>query len=59
VFVTYFAPSNKLDLVGSIAEDRYLWTYRDPEGDNVKISSESNFLNIIRQPALVVKGVRA
>ena len=59
VFVTYFAPSTKLDLVGSIAEDRYLWTYRDPKGDKIEIEAESNMLNIIRQPALVVKGVKA
>lgn len=59
VFMTYFAPSNKLDLIGTIAEPRYLWTYRDPKGDKIEIEASSDFLNIVRQPALVVKGLRA
>lgn len=58
VFATYFAPANKMDLVGTMAEQRYMWTYRDPKGEAVEIQGEFNALHIIRQPALVVKGVR-
>jgi hypothetical protein len=59
VFETYFAPSGKLDLVGSIAEPRYLWTYADPRGEGIDIEAEMNMLNVIRQPALVVSATKS
>ena len=55
VFQTYFSPGNKMDLVNTIAEQRYMWSYRDPKGQSIDLEAESNFLNIVRQPALVVK----
>jgi Phage major capsid protein E len=55
VFMTYFGPANKLDLVNTLGEQRYMWTYRDPKGEGIDIQGELNFLNIVRQPALVVR----
>lgn len=55
VFVTYFGPANKMNLVNTIAEPRYLWTYTQLKEEGIDIEAETNFINVIRQPALVVK----
>jgi hypothetical protein len=57
VFMTYFSPANKMDFVNTVAEQRYMFTYRDPKGEGIQIEAESSFLNIVRRPQLVVKGV--
>lgn len=54
-FVTYFGPANKFDAVNTAGEEAYVWTYRSPKGDKIEIESESNFLNLLRRPATVVK----
>lgn len=56
MFMTYFGPANKLDFVNTLAERTYMFSYRDPKGESVDIDAESNFVNIIRRPQLVVKG---
>lgn len=58
VFKTYYAPANKMDFVNTMAEQRYMWTYRDPKGEGVEIEAQTNFINVIRKPQLVVKGTR-
>lgn len=58
VFTTFFAPANKMDLVNTSAEQRYMWVYTDPKGEGKSIEGEFNALHIVKQPALVVKGVR-
>lgn len=55
-FVTYFSPANKFGIVNTIAEPRYLWTTRDAKGERIDIDAESNFINVLRRPQLVVKG---
>ena len=55
VFQTYFGPGNKLDLVNTLGEPRYVWAYRDPKGQGIDLEGEMNFINVIRQPALVVR----
>ena len=56
VFVTYFGPANKFDFVNTIAEPGYMWTYRDPKGERIDIDAETNFVNVVRRPQLVIKG---
>lgn len=56
VFTSFFAPANKLDYAQTIAEPRYLWSFRDPKGDGVDIEGQFSVLNIVKRPALVVKG---
>jgi hypothetical protein len=56
MFITYYGPGNKMDLVNTLGEKRYLWTFRSPKGESVDIEGESNFINIVRRPALVVRG---
>ena len=55
-FVSYFAPANKFGLVNTIAEKFYLFTTRDAKGERIDIDAEMNVINVLRRPALVVKG---
>jgi len=55
VFVSYFAPCNKMDFVNTVAERQYMFTYRDPKGEKVDIDAEMNVTHLVRRPALVVK----
>lgn len=57
-FVTYFGPATKLDLVNTLAERTYMFSYRDPRGERVEIDASSDFINVLRRPKLVIKGVR-
>lgn len=59
IFKTYFAAANKFDLLGTIGERAYLFEYSGERGDKLVLESESNFLNAITRPAMVVKGVKA
>lgn len=55
-FVTYYGPANKLDFTNTMAERAYMFTFRDPKGESIDIDCESNWLNVLRRPQLVVKG---
>lgn len=55
-FVTYMGPASKLDLVNTLGEKVYMWSWRDPKGNSIELEAEANFVNMIRRPALVVKG---
>jgi hypothetical protein len=57
-FVTYFGPCNKLDFVNTMAERTYVFSYRDLKGENITIDASSDFINILRRPSLVIKGIR-
>ena len=58
-FVTYFAPADKFDLVGTMGQELYAFEYADPKGEKISIETESNFLNVLRRPQLIVKGTLA
>lgn len=55
-FAAYYGPCNKLDMVNTIAEESYAFMYRDVKGENLQIDTEFNVINILRRPALVIKG---
>jgi hypothetical protein len=55
-FVTYFAPAQKFDLVGTVGQEAYVFEYADPKGEQIILESETNFLNVLRRPGLVVRG---
>lgn len=55
LFETYYAPANKLDLVNTLGEKMYWFEYADPYGENHKIQTETNFINVLRRPNAVVK----
>lgn len=56
VFKTYFSPANKFSHVNTIGEEAYMFTYRDQKDSQITVETESNFLNLIRRPAAVVRG---
>jgi len=55
-FMTYYGPANKFDYVNTVAEKAYMWTYRDPKGESISIDAETNFINVLRRPMMVVRG---
>jgi hypothetical protein len=55
-FVRYYAPANKFGYVNTIAEPAYMWTTRDAKGERIDIDAESNFINVLRRPQLVIRG---
>jgi hypothetical protein len=55
VFRTYFSPANKFDLVNTIGEQAYFFEYADPKGERIEIESESNFINALMRPELVIQ----
>lgn len=57
-FVTAYGPMDRLDFVNTTAERIYALSYRDPKGTSVDLDFESNFINVLKKPALVVKGTR-
>ena len=54
-FKTFFGPANKFDLVNTLGEQTYAWTYRDAKGEKIEIQTESNFLNMLARPQAVVR----
>lgn len=54
-FVTYFSPANRFDMVNSLGEQAYVFSYADPKGYKIELQSESNHLSLLRRPATVVK----
>lgn len=57
MFISYFSPANKFSHVNTLGEEAYVFQYRGSKDDKIDIESESNFLNLIRRPAAVVKGI--
>ena len=55
-FGTYFAPAERFDLVNTVGQEAYMFETRDVKGTKIEIETESNFLNIVRRPAVVCRG---
>lgn len=55
-FKTYFGPANKFEIVNTIGEEVYMFEYASMKGDKIEIETETNFLNVLRRPAAVVRG---
>lgn len=54
-FKTFFSPANKFGLTNTLGEQAYLFEYPSMKGDKIELESESNFVNAILRPAMVVK----
>ena len=54
-FYTYFGPAETFDTVNTQGQPAYLFEYPDNRGRRIDIESESNFVNMLRRPAVVVK----
>ena len=55
-FVTYFGPALRFGFENTIAMEQYMWTQRNPNMTEITVEAESNFLNVLRKPALVCRG---
>lgn len=55
-FGTFYSPAERFDLVNTIGQEAYMFETRDTKGTKIEIETESNFLNIVRRPAVVVRG---
>lgn len=56
-FVQYFGPADHFDFVNTQGQELYAFEYGDNRGQMIEIQTESNFLNVLRRPQLVIKGI--
>lgn len=56
VFKTYFGPANRFEFTNTLGMEAYAFEYRNQTDTEILLQSESNFINVIRRPQLVVKG---
>lgn len=54
-FKTYFSPAQRFGLVNTLGEEMYMFETTDPKGTQIEIESETNFVNALLRPALVVE----
>ena len=54
-FKTYFAPAERFGIVNTLGEQVYMFEYKDPKGTKIELETESNFVNALLRPAMVVK----
>lgn len=56
LFKTYFSPANKFGFVNTSGEEAYVFEYPGMKDDEIVLQSESNFINMLRRPQVVVRG---
>jgi hypothetical protein len=56
-FVQYFGPADHFDYVNTQGQELYAFEFGDNRGQMIEIQTESNFLNVMRRPQLVIKGI--
>lgn len=54
-FKTYFSPANRFGLVNTLGEQVYMFESADNKGTKIEIESESNFVNALLRPQLIVE----
>lgn len=55
MFQTFFGPAQRASTINRLGDKRYVWSKMDEEETGVMLTSESNFINLIRRPAAVVR----
>jgi hypothetical protein len=55
-FKTYFSPANRFGLVNTMGEQVYVFETMATNGTAYTIETETNFVNALLKPLLVVKG---
>ncbi len=53
-FKTFFAPAERFGLVNTMGEQLYLFETADQKGTKIELESESNFVNALLRPELVI-----
>ncbi len=54
-FKTYFSPANRFGLVNTLGEQVYMFETPAPNGTKIDIESESNFVNALLRPQMIVE----
>lgn len=57
--VTYFGPADRFDFVNTQGQEMYAFEYADDRGQMIEIQTESNFIDVLRRPQLIVRGTMA
>jgi hypothetical protein len=52
---TYFSPANRFGLVNTLGEQVYMFESPDAKGTKIEIETESNFVNALLRPAMIVE----
>lgn len=55
MFKSFYAPMMKMEFVNTVAQEAYMLTYNDAKGNGIDIEAESNYIDVLLRPALVVK----
>jgi hypothetical protein len=55
VFKTYFTPAARFDTVNTIAEEAYVWMWKNQSNTEITVQSESSFMNVLTRPQAVVR----
>ena len=56
IFKTYFGPANRFEFTNTMGMEAYVFEYRNQTDTEILLQSESNFLNIVRRPDILVRG---
>lgn len=56
VFKTYFGPAERFDTVNTLGVEAYMFEFMNQTNTEILIQSETNFINMIRRPQIVVRG---
>ena len=57
-FISYVAPSAKLDMANTLGENQYLWVYGDPKGEKEEMELEFSHVHLLRRPSCVIRAVK-
>lgn len=56
-FTTYYGPADHFDFVNTQGQEMYAFEYGDNRGQMIEIQTESNFIDVLRRPQLIVRGI--
>lgn len=56
-FISMYGPAETFDLINTSGMEAYMWTRRSEDNTQIKISSETNVIHLIRRPQCVVRAV--
>lgn len=55
IFKTFFSPANRFDFVNTVGEEAYVFERMNDSGTEILLESESNFINLITRPQVIVE----
>lgn len=58
-FVEFYGPADHFDYINTQGQEMYAFEYGDNRGQMIEINTESNFINVLRRPQLIVRGTLA